>query len=205
MRALLFLLLLSGCSLHHEPGIYPLAVDTARARLRHADTGPLIAARACSVRLDVTVASQGSGALHWAIRGEGRDLAGFTVHVEEAGGEQTRATIDLAAETGPAPLSAPSGQPALRQPLQAAVVEFVDAALNGRAFDPARLADNRPVGAACATTTAGEASMQRPNPWSDDWQPDRFGAPMSSGQATLHASQEGYEERKEDLPKPDNL
>ena len=197
---------LSGCSLHREPGIYPLAVETARARLRQADPGPLIAARACSVRLDISVAPQGAGAMRWSIRGEGAELASFAVRFEGAGDERTRAAIDLATPVGAAPLTAPSGQPALRQPLQAAVVEFVDAALNGRAFDPARLEDTRSVAQAC-TTPAPANPPEHANPWSSDWNPTRFGAPTASGEATLDASppmEQGHEDSKEDLPRPDH-
>jgi hypothetical protein len=208
MRAsvILLFLLLSGCSLHREPGIYPLAVETARARLRQADPGPLIAARGCFVRLDITVASQGAGALRWSIRGEGTELAAFAVRFQGAGDLQTRAIVDLATPASATPLAAPSGQPALRQPLQAAVLEFVDAALNGRAFDPARLDDSRSVAEACTTQVpAGRA--EHANPWSSDWNPTRFGAPTASGEATLDATpsmEQGQEDRKEDLPKPDH-
>jgi hypothetical protein len=97
-----------------------------------------------------------------------------------------RAVVDLPVDpTGAQTLATPSGAPALRQPLRGAVVEFIDAALDDRHFDPARTGDSRSLNEACSrkasspqqvsrndtpittTTNWGQPSsaVGRPNPW----------------------------------------
>ena len=141
------------------------------------------------------------------MRGEGAELVHFGVRIEDAGAGKSRAQIDIPfnpnlSET----LTAPSGAPALRQPLQGAVVELVDAALNARSFDPGKTGDDRLQVDACQArpraraTTATTPSTSRPAA--------AFGSPtMATGTAPeeprvpTRLGPNG-EQRLEDLPRP---
>ncbi|MDE2404806.1 MAG: hypothetical protein KGM17_09075 [Sphingomonadales bacterium] len=197
--------LLAGCG-HREPGVYDLPPAEAWQRLRHADLDGFISARGCGVALDIAVDGRSPRSLRWTVRGEGAELVHFGVRLEDSGPGKTRAQIDFPFDpTLTETLTAPSRAPALRQPLQGAVVELVDATLNGRSYDPARSGDDRPQLETCKAKAKPAEPAARPAPV----QPQTtFGTPAAGlGNTSLDARPavlHGGEERVEDQPKPDH-
>ncbi|MBU6268546.1 MAG: hypothetical protein KGN34_13455 [Sphingomonadales bacterium] len=176
--ALIVVVLLSACG-KREPGVYNLSRAEALQRLRDADLSGFIAARGCGVALAIAVKADGPDARRWSIRGEGVELAHFAVRLDDAGNGKVRAHLDVpGGGQGGAPLTAPSGATALRRPLQAAAVELVDAALDGRGFDPGRAGDDRPQVEACKASVARPVAIAVADAVPVNPRASAFGAPM---------------------------
>jgi len=181
--------LIAGCSLHHEPGVYDLTADDAFARLQQADIGALTDSRGCGLPLQIGIQAKAPQSVRWVVKANGAELASFSVRLKSAGPSKTLAVVDFAGDPAvPQTLTTPSGAPALRQPLQGAVVEFVDAALNDRSFDASRTGDSRTFDQACTRSHPAQSAarddprpeqppvvwgqpsstMGQPNPWGFD-------------------------------------
>jgi len=201
--------LVAGCGRESEPGVYDIAQQEALARLRGADLGGFIATRDCGLPLQFALEPQGAGALRWIVRSDGTDLASFSVRLESLGPDQTRAVVDFPFNPSlDQTLTTPSGQAALRQPLQGAVVELVDAALTERGFDAERIGDGRSREDACAAVPhVANRAHRRANPWAADGAIGNFGEPTTDlGTPHLEAQpqhERGHEDGPEDLPPPE--
>ena len=215
---LLVLAALPGCAQNHAPGIYDIAQQDAWARLQRADLGAFTEARGCGLPLDIAVEAHAPQSLRWIIRSGGKELASFTVRLDPVAPNATRAAIDLPFEPGRTDtITTSAGAPALRQPLQGAVVELVDAAIDDRDYDASRTSDPRNPAAACARRPGTQHSVSdSPRPGPSQWGAPSgpfagrstvgFGiAPTGNGQPmfdTTPALARGREHNLKDLPRP---
>jgi len=198
---------LPGCALTPEPGVYELPADTGWARLQQADAGGFAQSRDCGPPLDISAERNGMRMI-WTIRAESSTLVTFAVRLQPLDRGRIRAVVDLPLDAGNRKaLVTPTGAPALRQPLQGAVIELIDAALQQRGFDAGRVGDPRTREEACGVTpySAQKAAV---NPWSNQAVadgPSAFGAPMLSGGPGLPQGPRrsgALEDMPMDLPKP---
>jgi len=178
---------LAGCG-RNAPGVYDLTPAEAMQRLQDADVPGFVAARGCAVALNLAIRPDAQNAQRWIIRGEGAELAHFTVRLDDAGPGKVHALVTVPDDSQAGPVqAAPSGATALRRPLLPAAVELVYAALEGRSFDSARIGDDRPQLEACKAAAAAPIAMADPPPV--DHRANAFGAPMvNADQAGTKAS-----------------
>lgn len=185
--ALLAAASLAGCG-RNPPGVYDLTPADAMQRLQSADLPGFISARGCAVALNVAIRPDAPHSQRWVIRGEGAELAHFTVRLDDAGPGKVHALVTVPNDSQTdTVLTAPSGATALRRPLLRSAVELVDAALDGRSFDPARIGDDRPQVEACKAAAPAAIAMAEPAPV--DHRASTFGAPMvNADQSATRAS-----------------
>ena len=209
---------LPGCAQNHAPGVYGMTQQDVWTRLQSADLGAFTEARGCGLPLDIAVEAHAPQSLRWIIRSGGSELASFTVRLDAVSPGETRAVIDLPYDPDRTDtITTRSGAPALRQPLQGAVVELVDAAIDDRPYDASRTSDTRNPAAACAHRPgalhrAGDTPRSGPRQWGAPFGPFAGGsnygfgiAPAGSGRPTLDTTPalgRGMEHNLRDLPRP---
>ena len=214
------LLAMAGCSPQRAPGLYDVPAREAWARLRQADIGGLAGVRGCGPALDFAFEAHAPQSLRWIVRAGGGELASFSVRLEPVDANTTRAVVEFPFDpTRTDTIDTVNGEPALRQPLQGAVVELVDAAMNQRGYDASRIGDDRGKEEACARKPGsrqpdgGTMARAQTSPWGTSPVPREpqgaFGIgtepvardPSPGGSAATHPR--GWEPDVKDAPPPD--
>ena len=153
-------LLLSACS--NPPGVYSLPVSEAYARLAKADIDGFRLARQCGVLIHFHAQpDDASHSIAWRVESSGQPVLRYTVHLTEAQAK-TQASFEIPAD----PTGGPNGKevydgdyfvprPVLHQPLRPALQELVDAAMEQRPYDVARIAGPPITDGVCDVQRAG--------------------------------------------------
>ena len=186
--------------------IYPISPEDAASRLHNLDDSGFIAERRCSVPISMTAESIDPMTIKWTITAEGAEAVIFSVKVEPAENGQSRVIVALPRD--------PSGgevydgnkhleRPIVQRPLRPAVEELAAAAIEGRKFDPARVAGGnadevcvmqRQTSGSGHILTGGSSQPHRGtsvtlDAWGTPINPDpgNFGRPMNAGPAPVNA------------------
>jgi hypothetical protein len=148
--------LLSGCG--HAPGVYDLPPAEVFARLTKADMNGFRMARQCGILIHFERKDTPGQAVSWTVTSSDTDMVRFTVRLTPVSGGGTSTTIEVPA--GPNGGEAYDGnqsypRPALQQPLRPEVQELIDAAIDQRRYDIARLPQPTNLDRTCNVQRAG--------------------------------------------------
>lgn len=147
--------LLAACG--SEPGVYDIPLPEALARLEHADTDGFRAARQCGILIHFSASQPRDNAITWRVTSSGREVLRFTVRLT-AEGDGTRAAIEVPADPNGGEMydgDKTYPRPAVNQPLRPAVQELIDAAMEQRPYDIARLPGRTNADGVCNVQRAG--------------------------------------------------
>jgi hypothetical protein len=195
-------LVVTGCTPKPDVGTYPFAQAEAFARLEKADVKGFISARRCGVRLTLDADKNDPVSIKWDIYGGSEDVGSFTVKLVAVDAMSTKSLIEVSADPKGGEIFDGTKQydaPAMQQPLRSAVQELIDAAMETRPFDPAKIADPHELDSNCTLQRkkAGSqlaATSSGGNAWGfGDPTPIMGRADPTLGQATI---------RDPDMPQP---
>ena len=153
---------LSGCG--SGPGTYDLPLHEAFERLANQTFDDFKMARQCGTLIYIQPQPIPDESVTWLVTSGGEQQATFTARLSAVGDKKTKVIVEVSKD--PDGSDAYDGKddyprPAFKQPLKPAVEEAIAAGLEGRPFDPQKLADLQGDNSVCNVQRAGLESTGR--------------------------------------------